>query len=153
LKRYGPWLGWFNIATAGHRFDKGEGVAKLRIDLGPWYRGYLSMMGSITVLILTAGDKGSQKRDIVNAKRHWQDYQQRRIGNSNPHSARRTVVRIGRARAFPAGAGRAPVGFAQTLPVCRFWQQAQSPPHHFDLAAGFQPGLRRLANIRRSFKK
>ena len=42
-------------------------VSELRVDYGPGYRLYFTRQGSIVVVILTAGDKSSQKRDIRRA--------------------------------------------------------------------------------------
>lgn len=42
-------------------------VVELRVDYGPGYRLYFTRRGSIIVVILTAGDKSSQKRDIRRA--------------------------------------------------------------------------------------
>jgi putative addiction module killer protein len=42
-------------------------VAELRVDYGPGYRLYFTRMGMIVVVILTAGDKSTQKRDIRRA--------------------------------------------------------------------------------------
>jgi putative addiction module killer protein len=42
-------------------------VAELRVDYGPGYRLYFTRMGMIVVVILTAGDKATQKRDIRRA--------------------------------------------------------------------------------------
>ncbi|BAK45077.1 type II toxin-antitoxin system RelE/ParE family toxin [Eggerthella sp. YY7918] len=47
----------------------GEGVFELRIDYGPGYRLYGTIMGAVVIVLLCAGDKGSQKRDIARAKR------------------------------------------------------------------------------------
>jgi putative addiction module killer protein len=46
----------------------GEGVSELRIDVGPGYRLYFVRRGPAVYLLLTGGDKGSQKRDIEEAK-------------------------------------------------------------------------------------
>jgi putative addiction module killer protein len=46
----------------------GEGVSELRIDVGPGYRVYFVRRGPAVYLLLTGGDKGSQKRDIEEAK-------------------------------------------------------------------------------------
>jgi putative addiction module killer protein len=46
----------------------GEGVSELRIDVGPGYRVYFVRRGPAVYLLLTGGDKGSQKRDIDQAK-------------------------------------------------------------------------------------
>ncbi len=46
----------------------GEGVSELRVDYGPGYRVYFTRFGPTLVLLLCGGDKGSQSRDIANAK-------------------------------------------------------------------------------------
>src|SRR5262245_53698322 len=45
----------------------GEGVTEMRIDVGPGYRVYYTQLGDSYVMLL-AGDKGSQRRDIAKAK-------------------------------------------------------------------------------------
>jgi putative addiction module killer protein len=42
-------------------------VSELRVNLGPGYRLYFVRRGRIIVVILNAGDKSSQKRDIRRA--------------------------------------------------------------------------------------
>jgi putative addiction module killer protein len=42
-------------------------VSELRVDYGPGYRLYCTRRGSIIVVMLNAGDKSSQKRDIRRA--------------------------------------------------------------------------------------
>ena len=46
----------------------GDGVRELRIDVGPGYRVYFVRRGPAVYLLLTGGNKGSQKRDIDQAK-------------------------------------------------------------------------------------
>ena len=56
----------------------GAGVMELRIHVGPGYRIYCGIHGSTVVVLLCAGDKGSQTRDITRAKEYWADWKERR---------------------------------------------------------------------------
>ena len=42
-------------------------VSELRVDFGPGYRLYFIRLGRIVIVMLNAGDKSSQKRDIRRA--------------------------------------------------------------------------------------
>ena len=44
-----------------------DGIGELRIDAGPGYRVYFVRKGSLVVVILFGGDKGSQRHDILKA--------------------------------------------------------------------------------------
>lgn len=63
----------------GHAGDVkpvGEGVSELRIHYGPGYRVYFQTRGSTIVVLLCAGDKSSQTKDIETAKhlaRSWSE--------------------------------------------------------------------------------
>ncbi len=68
---------------AGNRGDwkaLGAGLFELRIDTGPGYRVYCGQDGAtlVLLLLLCAGDKRTQTKDIEHARDYWQDYQARR---------------------------------------------------------------------------
>ena len=66
---------------AGNRGDwkaLGAGLFELRIDAGPGYRVYCGQDGAVLVLLLCAGDKRTQTKDIEHARDCWQDYLARR---------------------------------------------------------------------------
>lgn len=46
----------------------GDGVSELRIHYGPGYRVYFVRRGATVILLLCAGDKSTQKRDIAAAR-------------------------------------------------------------------------------------
>ena len=56
----------------------GGGVHEARIHHGPGYRAYLGFDGPVVVVLLCGGDKSTQKKDLVVAKKYWQDYRNRR---------------------------------------------------------------------------
>ena len=53
-------------------------VFELRIDHGPGYRIYAAQDGATVIVLLCAGDKRTQSRDIETAHARWNDYQIRR---------------------------------------------------------------------------
>jgi len=58
-------------AEAGNLGDcspVGDGISEMRIHIGPGYRLYYCRRGDITYLLLCAGDKSSQRKDIRTAK-------------------------------------------------------------------------------------
>lgn len=46
----------------------GEGVSELRIFYGPGYRVYFVQLGSTVVILLSGGEKDTQRSDIAKAK-------------------------------------------------------------------------------------
>lgn len=59
-----------------HRFCR-DGVWELRIDVGPGYRLYYALSGSHVVLLLSGGNKSTQRSDIDRAVDCWQDWKRR----------------------------------------------------------------------------
>lgn len=56
-----------SLGNPGDARPVGHGVSEMRIDCGPGYRVYYLQSGREFVLLLCGGDKGSQRRDIVEA--------------------------------------------------------------------------------------
>lgn len=54
-----------------------QGVCELRIDWGPGYRVYYTMLSRTHALILCGGDERSQARDIARALELLKDYKER----------------------------------------------------------------------------
>ena len=54
-----------------------SGLYELRIDWGPGYRVYYTMLGKACVLLLGGGDKRKQAADIEKALGRLNDYQER----------------------------------------------------------------------------
>lgn len=52
----------------------GHGVMELRINYGPGYRVYVGLHGSELIVLLCAGDKSTQAKDIKKAIGYWADY-------------------------------------------------------------------------------
>ena len=65
------------IGNLGDYKFVGDGVYELRIDYGGGYRIYFGQVGSVVILLLCAGDKSSQSKDIRRAKEYWRNYEQR----------------------------------------------------------------------------
>lgn len=55
----------------------GDKISELRIHFGPGYRIYFGKVRNTVVLLLTGGEKSSQKQDIKKAKKYWMDFQRR----------------------------------------------------------------------------
>lgn len=58
--------------ASGHLGDAravGGGVSELRIDYGPGYRLYFVRRGDTLLVLLCGGDKSTQDRDILRARR------------------------------------------------------------------------------------
>jgi putative addiction module killer protein len=52
----------------GDTVPVGSGVSELRIFYGPGYRVYYVQKGNVLIVLLSGGDKSTQKADIAKAK-------------------------------------------------------------------------------------
>lgn len=50
---------------------------ELKVNIGPGYRVYFGQIGTKLVVLLTGGDKSSQRKDIKIAHEYWADYRRR----------------------------------------------------------------------------
>ena len=55
----------------------GDGLCELKMHFSSGYRIYYSELDNVILLLLCAGDKGSQSRDIKKAKAYLNDYKER----------------------------------------------------------------------------
>lgn len=62
------------VGHVGDAKPAGAGLGELRIDHGPGYRVYFVRRGALLIILLCGGDKGSQTRDIVQAKRLLEEF-------------------------------------------------------------------------------
>jgi len=74
-------IGRLRLGNFGDTKGVGHGVYELRIQFGPGYRVYYGLDGKEIVLLLCAGDKGTQKKDIKKAVAHWEEYKGGKNGN------------------------------------------------------------------------
>jgi putative addiction module killer protein len=58
----------------GNHKAVGEGVWELKLDFGPGYRVYYAQENSHIVILLCAGNKKTQQRDIDQAQSYWKEY-------------------------------------------------------------------------------
>lgn len=59
-----------SMGHVGNAKFLGSGVYELKIDTGPGYRVYFGKIGLTVMLLLCAGDKKTQKKDIEQAKKY-----------------------------------------------------------------------------------
>lgn len=67
-------LNRIRLGNFGDCKSVGGSVEELRIDFGPGYRVYYGREGSLVVILLGGGSKGTQARDILRAQRYWKEY-------------------------------------------------------------------------------
>lgn len=67
-------LNRIRLGNFGDCHSIGEGVHEFRIDYGPGYRIYFGRAGVKIILLLCAGTKRGQQKDIERAKLYWKEY-------------------------------------------------------------------------------
>lgn len=72
------------MGNLGSHRSVGHGVVEMKINFGPGYRVYVGLQGQELMVLLCAGNKGSQQRDIAKAISYWNDYRRsyEKISNS-----------------------------------------------------------------------
>jgi putative addiction module killer protein len=58
-----------------HRILAG-GISELKVDSGPGYRVYYTVRGTRLLLLLIGGDKSSQAKDILKARRLAKEFEE-----------------------------------------------------------------------------
>jgi putative addiction module killer protein len=64
------------VGNLGDHKALGDGLFELRLDIGPGLRVYCGREGRRVIILLAGGDKSTQARDILNARRYWKEYGQ-----------------------------------------------------------------------------
>ena len=64
----------FETGNLGDHKSVGSGIWEARMMFGPGYRIYFGKDGDSIIVLLIAGDKGSQSRDVSLAQGFWRDY-------------------------------------------------------------------------------
>jgi putative addiction module killer protein len=64
----------FELGNLGDHKLLGNGVWEARLQFGPGYRIYFGKEDNRIVLLLFAGDKSTQSRDIKKAQEYWTSY-------------------------------------------------------------------------------
>lgn len=56
------------LGNLGDVKNLGGGLSEIRVHFGPGYRLYFARTGKVVLLLLSGGDKATQKRDIEKAR-------------------------------------------------------------------------------------
>ena len=67
-------LNRIRMGNFGDAKPVGGGIEELRIDFGPGYRIYFGRDGKTVVVLLCAGSKRGQSKDIEAAAAYWRHY-------------------------------------------------------------------------------
>jgi putative addiction module killer protein len=64
----------------GNTRSVGHGVWELKIPAGPGYRVYYALDGNEFILLLFGGNKSTQSKDIMTAKKYWDHHKEEVYG-------------------------------------------------------------------------
>ena len=67
-----------SLGNFGDCDSVGEGVSEMRVHVGPGYRVYFTRSGSTIYLLLTGGNKSTQKQDIARAKAMAREFKEKK---------------------------------------------------------------------------
>ena len=67
-------IGRLEFGNFGQCKSLGSKLYELKINIGPGYRIYYSKIGQWIILLLCAGNKKTQQKDINKAKKYLEDY-------------------------------------------------------------------------------
>lgn len=70
-------LSRLNLGNLSNCKSIGQGLHELKMDIGPGYRVYFSNIKMHILIILCAGSKRTQAKDISKAKEYLKDYKMR----------------------------------------------------------------------------
>ncbi|MBI2998110.1 MAG: type II toxin-antitoxin system RelE/ParE family toxin [Deltaproteobacteria bacterium] len=65
------------LGNLGQHKSVGEGVQEIILDYGPGYRIYFAEHGATRLILLCGSAKKRQQEAIKQAKRYWNDWQER----------------------------------------------------------------------------
>ncbi|MGH7442066.1 MAG: type II toxin-antitoxin system RelE/ParE family toxin [bacterium] len=80
--KIGAYLGRLKLGNLGNAklLPGCEGVWELVMDFGPGWRVYFGQSGAVIFLLLTGGNKRSQRQDIDEAVKYWREFKLRNGG-------------------------------------------------------------------------
>ncbi len=64
----------FSMGNFGQNRHLAGGLCEAKLDFGPGYRVYYGIHGQALVILLCGGDKGSRRKDIEQAQKHWTEF-------------------------------------------------------------------------------
>lgn len=70
--------GNFGKEGSDYRHISGD-IWELKIDYGPGYRVYFGLENDSLILLLLAGSKKSQTKDIEDSKKYWNEFKSQKV--------------------------------------------------------------------------